>query len=56
MDLREQNVREKLQAVTDRIWPAVLESLESLRNHFDQDVQPDKTKQVGAEDETNRGM
>jgi hypothetical protein len=55
MELREAEVREKFADATDRIWPAVIASLERLRDHLDKDVE-DPPAPAGSDDDTGLGM
>jgi hypothetical protein len=50
MELREAEVRDKFTAATDRIWPAVIASLERLRDHLDKDVEDKPDPQSSLDD------
>lgn len=55
MELRETEVREKFTVATDRIWPAVIASLERLRDHLDKDVE-DPHAPAGSDEDTGLGI
>lgn len=55
MELRETQVREKFTAATEQIWPAVIASLERLRDHLDKSVE-DRHALAGSGDETSPGI
>jgi len=56
MELREREVREKFDAATGRIWPAVLQSLECLREHLEKTVDPEPSEPSAEDDVKGCGM